>query len=418
MSNVVDGKFQQAKDKDLLHCDFCGTPEREGLPLVSNRTVNICGECIKMCYELIEETLTEEQKLDLTFTKKTPSKIVEFLDEYVIGQDTAKKTLALAIYNHYKRIKNPIIKDVELQKSNILMVGPSGTGKTYIVQTIARFLDIPFAIADATSLSATGWVGDDVETVLQRLIQNAGGDVKKAEYGIIYIDEIDKIAKKAIGASHSKDPAGEGVQQGLLKIIEGTKSRVPKEGGRKVSSDSMDMIDTTHILFICGGAFVGLDDIIDKRSNMTSTGIGFGAIVDKAERVVRDPEPEDLYEFGFIPELVGRLPVIAVLQDLTEDALGKILTEPKNSVIRQFQALAEMDGAELEFSKDAILAIAKQAKARKTGARGLRSVVEHLLNDTMFDLPDREDGTKVVVSAKNDELNIKVRQPRRAKSAD
>lgn len=417
MSNVVEGNFP-TKTEELIHCSFCGQPEREGLPIVSNRTVNICGECIKLCYDLVEDTMTEAEQLDRTFSKKTPSKIVQFLNEYVIGQDKAKRTLALAIYNHYKRIKNPIHKDVELAKSNVLMIGPSGSGKTYLVQTIARFLDIPFAIADATSLSATGWVGDDVETVLQRLIQAAGGDVKKAEYGIVYIDEIDKVAKKSLGASHSKDPAGEGVQQGLLKIIEGTKSRVPKEGGRKVSSDSMDMIDTTHILFICGGAFVDLDKVIDKRSNTTQTGMGFTSNVDKAPVVTRDPEPEDLYEYGFIPELVGRLPVICTLTDLDQDALAKILVEPKNSVIKQFQALAAMDDAEIEFTKEAILTIAKMAQDRKTGARGLRSVVEGVLNDTMFKLPDYEPGSKIMVSAKNGEVNIKVRQKKGAQSAN
>lgn len=387
-----------------IACDFCGnTTEENNIPVVNIGGHHICGHCINDCYDMIKETpvpLSQDVKA------RTPSKIVEFVSQYVIGQDKAKTTLALAIYNHYKRMNIPAHMDVEIQKSNILLIGPSGSGKTLLAQTIARFLDIPFAIADATSLSATGWVGDDVETILQRLIQAAGGDVKKAEFGIVLIDELDKTAKKSTGANHTKDPAGEGVQQALLKIIEGTKSRVPKEGGRKVSSDSMDMIDTTNILFICAGAFVDLEDIMQKNHAVENTGIGFGAVVEKGEMKKYTPEPEDLYQFGLLPELVGRLPVICTLEDLDIDALCDILVKPKNSLVKQFKTLVALDGADLVFSDEAIRMIAEMAQKRKTGARGLRSIVEDILHPHMFSLPDHPEITNITVGVRDGDIEV------------
>lgn len=407
MNNVIEGNFKKnMKKTESIVCSMCGAEKTDELPFISNSDFSICGNCVSDSYNLLKD-YTLNLSTDKKFTKKTPSKIVEFLDQYVIGQNDAKKVLALAIYNHYKRMHNPVYDDVEIQKSNILMIGPSGTGKTLLIQTIARFLDIPFAIADATSLSATGWVGDDVETILQRLIQAADGDVEKARYGIIYIDEFDKIAKKSTGANHTKDPAGEGVQQGLLKIIEGTNSRVPKTGGRKVSDNAMDVIDTTHILFICGGAFVDLDNILNKNNNNnTDVCIGFGANVEKKviTKQKNKPEPKDLFEYGMIPELIGRLPVICTLNELDVDALKVILTEPKNSIVKQMSALVNMDGAKLEFSDESITKIAEISYEMKTGARGLRSIIENTLNTYMFELPDQENVEKIFVDVVDNEL--------------
>lgn len=408
---VIQGNFaakniEQSVQNPPIICSMCGQPKANGVPIVSNQSFHICGNCINYSYNMIKDDAP--MKLEGDFRKKTPSKIVEFVSQYVIGQDSAKETIALAIYNHYKRMSNPTFNDVELQKSNILMVGPSGTGKTYLVQSIARFLDIPFTIADATTLTEAGFVGEDVESILQKLIQAANGDVKKAEHGIIFLDEVDKIAKKSSGASTSKDPSGEGTQQALLKILEGTQSRVLKNGSRKTANDAMDVIDTTNILFICGGAFVGLDDITQKNHGASNRGIGFGATVEKDKKETKfSPEPEDLYEYGMIPELVGRLPVICTLDELDVSALSKILVEPKNSVVKQFQSLVEMDGARLEFTSEAIDKIAELAAERKTGARGLRSIVESVLNKHMFTLPDQDDVEKLVVSLNSDTLEVK-----------
>lgn len=405
-SNVVNGNFPQAATPEapaVVKCSMCGQEAADGVAVISNQSFHICAVCVNEAHELLA---TGPVKLNGDFRQKTPSKIVEFINQYVIGQDQAKQTLALAIYNHFKRISHPEFDGVELQKSNILMIGPSGTGKTYLVQSIARFLDIPFAIADATSLTEAGFVGEDVESMLQSLIQAADGNIEKAKTGIIFLDEIDKIAKKTVGASTEKDPGGEGVQQAILKIIEGTQSRVLKSGSRKTSKDPMDVLDTSQILFICGGAFVGLDDIMAKNNNTTATGIGFGATVDKAEPMVRNPEPEDLYEFGMLHELVGRLPVICTLNELDVQSLATILVEPKNSVVKQFQALVRMEGVELEFEPAAVQKIAQLAYARKTGARGLRSIVEGVLNTCMFNLPDKQNVAKIVVSLNNDTIEV------------
>jgi ATP-dependent Clp protease ATP-binding subunit ClpX len=319
---------------------------------------------------------------------------------FTAAKSAAKKTLALAIYNHFKRINNKVVDDVELQKSNVMLIGPSGSGKTHLVQTIARFLDIPFTIADATTLTESGYVGNDVESIFQNLLHAANGDVEKAQHGIVVVDEIDKIAKKNLGANLTKDPGGEGVQQGLLKILEGTKCDIPMTGKRKSPGEPNTSIDTTHILFIFAGAFVGLSDIIQSNSDK-NVGIGFGATVDK-NLVTRDVEPEDLYKFGFIPELVGRIPVVCTLEELTISDLVKILTEPKNSVIKQYQALVSMDKVELEFSSSSLTRIAEIAFERKTGARGLRSIVENILKEHMFSLPDKENVSMMSVDYSND----------------
>jgi ATP-dependent Clp protease ATP-binding subunit ClpX len=403
MTNIINGNFPQSEQKEPIICSMCGQKEADGVPIISNQSFHICGNCVRDSYTLLKD---EPMKLDGDFRKKTPSKIVEFVNQYVIGQDNAKQTLALAIYNHYKRMSNPIYNDVELQKSNILLIGPSGTCKTFLIQSIARFLDIPFTIADATSMSSTGFVGSDAESMLHALIQNANGDIEKAQRGIIFVDEIDKTAKKSMGASSDKDPAGEGLQQALLKMIEGTVCTVPKTGGRKVQGNMMDTIDTTNILFICGGAFVDLEPILQKNHATKSNSIGFGAKVDKDDKQQYQPEPEYLYEFGMIPELIGRLPIICTLDELDVSSLERILVEPKNSVTKQFQALCSMDGAKLEFSDAAITKIAEMSFERKTGARGLRSILESVLNKYMFALPDQENVSKLLVDVINDEIVV------------
>lgn len=386
-------------NKKPLECSMCGItqPTDKSLPFISAGTTHICGNCIEESRVLLRDYYREHAVID---GKKTPSKIVEFVDQYVIGQESAKKTLALAIYNHFKRINNKVVDDVELQKSNVMLIGPSGSGKTHLVQTIARFLDIPFTIADATTLTESGYVGNDVESIFQNLLHAANGDVEKAQHGIVVVDEIDKIAKKNLGANLTKDPGGEGVQQGLLKILEGTKCDIPMTGKRKSPGEPNTSIDTTHILFIFAGAFVGLTDIIQSNSDK-NVGIGFGATVDK-NLVTRDVEPEDLYKFGFIPELVGRIPVVCTLEELTISDLVKILTEPKNSVIKQYQALVSMDKVELEFSSSSLTRIAEIAFERKTGARGLRSIVENILKEHMFSLPDKENVSMMSVDYSND----------------
>ena len=384
-------------------CSFCGKAVYEVKKLVSGRNVCICDECINLCNDIMADDNRRAVSQDV---KKlpTPSQIYNFLNEYIIGQDTAKRTLAVAVYNHYKRHSMATTSDVEIQKSNVLLIGSTGTGKTLFAQTLARVLDVPFAIADATTLTEAGYVGDDVESVLTRLLQNANFDVERAGRGIIYIDEIDKISRKSENPSLTRDVSGEGVQQALLKLIEGTVANVPAGGaGRKHPGEATVQLDTSKILFICGGAFDGLNKIIGNRTS-ARRGIGFGAHVESAEErknksFLKDVEPEDLVKFGIIPELIGRLPVITTLQELDEDALVKILTEPKNAVVKQFTAMLGMDGVKLNITDDALRAIAKMAVARKTGARGLRSILERGLMQPMFDAPDKEDLAEIVIDA-------------------
>ena len=393
----------RADGAELLKCSFCAKSQKQVKKLIGGPGVYICDECIELCNEIIEEELGGgEETLSLEELPK-PHEIFEFLSEYVIGQDSAKKSLAVAVYNHYKRIQSQGSRrgedTVELQKSNILMIGPTGTGKTYLAQTLARLLNVPFAIADATALTEAGYVGEDVENILLKLIQAADQDIKRAESGIIYIDESDKIGRKAENPSITRDVSGEGVQQALLKIMEGTQAAVPPQGGRKHPHQEFLSIDTTNILFIVAGAFAGLEEIINSR--MGKGGIGFGsALHQKSEDPNRfeHVEPEDLHKFGLIPEFVGRLPIIATVTPLDLEALRRILTEPKNALIRQYQRIMEMDGVELEFENDAIDAIAEKALERNTGARGLRSILEGALREVMFDIPSRSDVTRVVVT--------------------